>query len=307
MTDEAHADVFAAQRPLLLGVAYRILGRVADAEDVVQEAWIRWSNVDPITVNNPRSFLVRVATRLSLDRLRRIKAQHEEYVGPWLPEPLVTQPDPTERLERSEAISLAMLVVLESLSPLERTVFVLREVFGYSHAEIAEILDRTEPAIRQLATRARNHVQARRPRFNSDPGIRREVTERFLEATRSGDLAGFLEVLAPGVTLVADSGGLVPSPRAPLYGADAVASFLVMVSQPGATAVYLGLPGPDVRVDMRMDLVELNGEPGIVVLAQGRPIAAIVLEVADERVQAINIVGNPRKLRGLANVRPQAS
>src|SRR5919198_3858642 len=192
-THDSYAAVFDAQRPLLLGVAYRVLGRVADAEDVVQETWLRWSKVDPTTVNDPRAFLVRVATRLALDRLRRIKAQHEEYTGPWLPEPIMTQPDPVERVERTEAISLALLVVLESLSPLERAVFVLHEAFGYSHAEIADILGRNEAAIRQLAIRARNHVQARRPRFDSDPSTRREVTERFLQATSRGDLAGLLE------------------------------------------------------------------------------------------------------------------
>jgi RNA polymerase sigma-70 factor (ECF subfamily) len=238
-THDARADAFDTQRPLLLGVAYRVLGRVADAEDVVQEAWLRWSRVDPTTVKDARAFLVRVVTRLALDRLRRIKAQHEEYVGPWLPEPIMTQPDPVERVERTEAISLALLVVLESLSPLERAVFVLHEVFGYSHAEIAEILGRNEAAVRQLATRARNHVHARRPRFDTDPSTRREVTDRFLQATSRGDLSGLLEVLAPGVTLVADGGGLVRAPRMPLEGADAVARFFVGVSRPEVIAAWL--------------------------------------------------------------------
>jgi RNA polymerase sigma-70 factor, ECF subfamily len=301
MAESAHADRFAAQRPLLLGVAYRVLGRVADAEDVVQEAWIRWSAVDPATVKDPRAFLVRVATRLALDRLRRIKARHEEYVGPWLPEPLLTQPDPTERVERTEAISLALLVVLESLSPLERAVFVLREAFGYSHAEIADILGRHEAAVRQLATRARTHVQARRPRFDSDPGTRRRVTERFLQATSRGDLAGLLEVLAPGVTLVADSGGLVRAPRVPLHGADSVGRFLLAIRRPEATASFLRLPGPDQLPDLRVVPVELNGEPGIVVMAAGRPIGALGLQVGDERVQAIHLIANPEKLRGVAD------
>ena len=301
-THDSHAAVFDAQRPLLLGVAYRVLGRVADAEDVVQESWLRWSRVDQTIVNDPRAFLVRVATRLALDRLRRIKAQHEEYIGPWLPEPIMTQPDPVERVERTEAISLALLVVLESLSPLERAVFVLREAFGYSHAEIADILGRNEAAIRQLAIRARNHVQARRPRFDSDPSTRREVTERFLQATSRGDLAGLLEVLAPGVTLVADGGGLVRAPRMPLQGADAVARFFVGVSRPEVIASWLQLPGPDQLPDLRLVQVALNGEPGIVVLAEGKPITAIVLEVGDKRVQAIQLIANPEKLNGVADV-----
>ena len=302
MTENSHADLFAPQRPLLLGVAYRVLGRVADAEDVVQEAWLRWSTVDLTTVNDPRGFLVRIATRLALDRLRRIKAQHEEYIGPWLPEPLMTQPDPVERVERTEAISLALLVVLESLSPLERAVFVLREVFGYSHAEIADILGRTETAIRQLAARARNHVQARRPRFDSDASTRQRVTESFLQATSRGDLAALLEVLAPGVTLVADSGGLVRAPRMPLLGADSVARFLLATRFPEVIASWLQSPRPDQLTDLGMVQVELNGEPGVVVMVKGKPISVVVLQVGDERIQAIRIINNPNKLQGVTDI-----
>jgi RNA polymerase sigma-70 factor (ECF subfamily) len=181
-------------------------------------------------------------------------------------------------------------------------VFVLHEAFGYSHAEIADILGRNEAAIRQLAIRARNHVQARRPRFDSDPSTRREVTERFLQATSRGDLAGLLEVLAPGVTLVADGGGLVRAPRMPLQGADAVARFFVGVSRPEVIASWLQLPGPDQLPDLRLVQVALNGEPGIVVLAEGKPITAIVLEVGDKRVQAIQLIANPEKLNGVADV-----
>ena len=299
MTEDVHAAVFAEHRPLLLGVAYRVLGRVADAEDVVQEAWLRWSTVDTSTIIDPKAFLVRVTTRLAIDRLRRIKARREEYIGSWLPEPLVTRTDPAERVERTEAISLALLVVLESLSPLERAVFVLREAFGYTHAEIADILDRNEAAIRQLAIRARNHVQERRPRFASDQATRQRVTERFVEAATRGDLPALLEVLAPGVTLVADGGGLVRAPRVPIHGADAVAGFLVSVSRAETLASFLHLPSADQLPEVRIVQLELNGEPGVAVFTGERPITAIVLEVGDERVQNVQLVANPEKLHGV--------
>src|SRR5690349_2946958 len=199
-------DPFAADRPLLIGVAYRLLGSVGDAEDVVQEAWLRWARVDADTVADPTAFLVRTVSRLAVDRLRRIAARRESYVGPWLPEPVRTDltggaagdgADPADEAERAASVSLAMLVVLETLSPLERTVFVLHEAFAYSYGEIAEILDRSPAAVRQLAHRAREHVAARRPRFAADPAVRRAATERFLHATLEGDLDALLELLAP--------------------------------------------------------------------------------------------------------------
>ncbi|MFE2566296.1 sigma-70 family RNA polymerase sigma factor, partial [Streptomyces mirabilis] len=177
MTIDTATEVFEEHRPVLMGVAYRMLGRVADAEDVVQEAWLRWSGADRTEVREPRAYLVRIATRLAVDRLRQVRSRNEAYVGPWLPEPYVTDfgdtaPDTAERAVLADSVSLAVLVVLESLSPLERAVFVLREAFGYPYADIAAVLDRGEPAVRQLAGRARKHVEERRPRYEVDPAER---------------------------------------------------------------------------------------------------------------------------------------
>lgn len=187
MTIDTATEVFEEHRPVLMGVAYRMLGRVADAEDVVQEAWLRWSGADRTEVREPRAYLVRIATRLAVDRLRQVRSRNEAYVGPWLPEPYVTDfgdtaPDTAERAVLADSVSLAVLVVLESLSPLERAVFVLREAFGYPYADIAAVLDRGEPAVRQLAGRARKHVEERRPRYEVDQAERRDLTERFLAA-----------------------------------------------------------------------------------------------------------------------------
>src|SRR5918912_3535478 len=231
--------VFDQHRDLLMAVAYRILGQVADAEDVVQEAWIRWANADTSEVSDPRAFLVRVATRLSIDRLRRVKVRRESYVGPWLPEPLLTGGDVAEDVALAESISMAMLVVLETLSALERAVFLLREAFAMPYAEIGEVLGRSESAVRQLSRRAREHVREGRPRFDADQEERRRVTERFLEAAAGGDTDALMDVLAPGVTLVADSGGRARAPRRPLRGAEKVARFLAAVSAPETLTQFL--------------------------------------------------------------------
>src|SRR5215212_10100290 len=217
------ARVFDEHRALLISVAYRILGSVTDAEDTVQEAWLRWSGVNTSDMKDPRAFLVRVTTRLAIDRLRRARTLRESYVGPWLPEPILTRQDPSEEVEMAESVSMAMLVVLETLSPLERAVFVLREAFGMPHAEIAEVLGRSEEAVRQLARRAREHVRERRTRFDADRDEQRRVTERFLEATSTGDFGALMAVLSPGVELVADGGGKALAPRRPLHGSEEVA------------------------------------------------------------------------------------
>jgi len=278
--------VFNEHRELLIGVAYRVLGRVSNAEDVVQDAWLRWVNARPSEVADPRAFLVRVTTRLAIDQLRRVKTRHESYVGPWLPEPLLTEHDVTENAELAESVSMAMLIVLETLSALERAVFVLRVAFGMPYAEIAEILDRSEPAVRQLARRARKHVRERRPRFDTDQATRRQVTERFLAATVSGDLDDLLAVLAPGVTLVGDGGGRTRAPLHPIYGADKVARFLVaLASEP--------LPDAHLRV------AQVNGGPGIVATLEGRPVATVMLDVAEDVIQTIHLVANPHKLIGI--------
>ncbi|MEU3099396.1 RNA polymerase sigma-70 factor [Streptomyces sp. NPDC006967] len=291
MTADSATDVFEEHRPLLLGVAYRMLGRVADAEDVVQDAWLRWSGDDRSAVREPRGYLVRVTTRLAIDRLRQIKARRETYVGPWLPEPYATHfgdtvPDTAERAVLADSVSLAVLVVMESLSPLERAVFVLREAFAYPYADIAAMLDRGEPAVRRLAGRARGHIEERRPRYEVDPVRRRDLTERFLAAAAGGDLAGLVELLAPDVRLVGDSGGKSRAPLRVLEGADHVGRFLLGVAVKGVG-------------DMTVRFLELNGGPAVLVLSGGRPDSVFQLDVADGRVQAVYIVRNPDKLRSL--------
>ncbi|CAL9324770.1 RNA polymerase sigma-70 factor [Streptomyces sp. SudanB52_2052] len=291
MTTETATDVFETHRPVLLGVAYRMLGRVADAEDVVQEAWLRWSGAARDDVREPRGYLVRITTRLAIDRLRQIKARGETYVGPWLPEPYVTDfgdtvPDTAERAVLADSVSLAVLVVLESLSPLERAVFVLREAFGFPYGDIAAMLDRGEPAVRQLAGRARKHVEERRPRYEVDPAQRRDLTERFLAAAADGDLEGLMALLAPDVRLVGDSGGKARAPLRILQTADKVGRFLV-------GAARKGLP------DLSVRFLELNGGPGVLVLSGDKPDAVFQLDVADGRVQAVYVIRNPDKLRSL--------
>ncbi|MBB4899925.1 RNA polymerase sigma-70 factor [Streptomyces griseomycini] len=292
MTTDTATDVFEEHRPVLLGVAYRMLGRVADAEDVVQDAWLRWAGGDRSEVREPRGYLVRITTRLAIDRLRQIKARGETYVGPWLPEPYLTDfgdtaPDTAERAVLADSVSLAVLVVLESLSPLERAVFVLREAFGYPYADIAAMLDRGEPAVRQLAGRARKHVEERRPRYEVDPARRRDLTERFLAAAAGGDLEALMELLAPDVRLVGDSGGKSRAPLRVLRSADKVGRFLLGAARKGAP-------------DLSFRFLELNGGPAVLVLSGGKPDSVLQLDVADGRVQAVYVIRNPDKLRPLA-------
>ena len=241
MTDPLEA--FDRHRRLLFTVAYQMLGSVADAEDVVQDAWLRWSAADRGEVVDARAYLVRITTRLALDRMDSARARRESYVGPWLPEPLLTGSSPVatapqaaqpeDAAELGEQVSLALLVVLETLSPAERAVFVLREVFGMSVAEVAAALNRSEAAVRQMAHRAREHVHARQPRFDTDPREQRQVTERFLAAAVSGDVESLLAAMAPGVVLIADGGGRLTAARRPIVGADKVARFLAAVGPQG--------------------------------------------------------------------------
>ncbi|MFD7807634.1 RNA polymerase sigma-70 factor [Streptomyces cellulosae] len=291
MTADTATPLFEEHRPVLMGIAYRMLGRAADAEDVVQDAWLRWSAADRTDVREPRGFLVRITTRLALDRLRRIKARGETYVGPWLPEPYVTDfgdtvPDTAERAVLADSVSLAVLVVMETLSPLERAVFVLREAFGYPYADIAAMLDRGEAAVRRLAARARRHVDERRPRYDVDPARRRDLTERLLDAAAGGDLAGLMELLAPDVRLVGDSGGKARAPLRVLDGADHVGRFFVGVAGKG-------LPDVSVRT------VELNGGPAVLVLSGGKPDTVVQIDADGDRIRTVYVVRNPDKLAGL--------
>jgi RNA polymerase sigma-70 factor (TIGR02957 family) len=301
--DEPDATrVFSEHRDLLSAVAYRVLGSVTDAEDVVQEAWLRWTNARISEVADPRAFLVRVTTRLAIDRLRRVKARRESYVGPWLPEPLLTGGDVAEDVALAESVSMAMLVVLETLSPLERAVFVLREAFGMPYSEIADVLGRKEETVRQLARRARDHVRERRSRFDTDQTTQRRVTERFLEATTSGELDALMEILAPGVTLVADGGGRALAPRRPLHGSEEVARFLLAIATESQMDRFLRSIGTEPPRDVRIRLAQVNAGPGILVTSEGKPITALVLDVADGVVHTIHLVANPEKLGGVCAI-----
>lgn len=295
MTDALPA--FDAHRRLLFAVAYQMLGSVTDAEDVVQDSWLRWSAAPRDEVGDPRAYLVRTASRLALDRLSSARSRRESYVGPWLPEPLLTgaepvgtsapEPDPGEAVELSEQVSLALLVVLETLSPAERAVFVLREVFGMSFAEVAETLGRSSAAVRQTAHRAREHVEARRPRFDTDRRAQQEVTQRFLAAAAGGDLDALLAVLAPDAVLVADGGGQVKAALRPISGADKVARFLLGIARQGTD-------------DLVIRVADVNGAPAVVVWQGTEPFLSASLVVVDGRVQQVLLVRNPDKLRGLA-------
>ena len=291
MTDE---EVFEANRELLFAVAYRMLGTVADAEDTVQDAWLRWSAAPRSDVAEPRAYLARTVTNIALNRLRSARARREAYVGSWLPEPVLTTagPDTADRVELAESVSLAMMVVLESLTPEERAVFVLHEVFGFSHGEIATAIGRSDASVRQLMHRAREHVQARRPRFDVDAGQRRVVTERFLAAAAGGDIDQLMMVLAPDVTLISDGGGKAKAPLHPIVGAAKVARFLAAIS----ARPYMGIE----ISDMTFELAEINGGPGTLITVGGKPITAVTTVAAGGRITEIELVANPDKLRGIA-------
>ncbi|MYT99139.1 MULTISPECIES: RNA polymerase sigma-70 factor [unclassified Streptomyces] len=295
MSADPATDVFEEHRPVLTGVAYRMLGRIADAEDVVQEAWLRWSSADREEVREPRAYLVRITTRLAIDRLRRLRARREVYVGPWLPEPLATEephgvppaPDAAERAALADTVSFAVLVVLESLSPLERAVFVLREAFGFPYDEIAAALGRTEPAVRQVAGRARRHVEERRPRYDVDPAERRDLTERFLAAASGGSVERLMALLAPDVRLISDAGGRAKAALRIIGTADKVGRFLAAVAR-------------EVGPDWDMRVAEFNGGPAVACFVGGKPDTFVQLDVRDGLIQCIYIVRNPDKLSGLS-------
>jgi RNA polymerase sigma-70 factor (ECF subfamily) len=280
-----HAELFAAHRALLFTIAYEVLGSTADADDVVQESWLRWADVDLDGVRDPRAYLVQVVTRQALNRLRTVRRRREEYVGPWLPGPLVTAPEVVDDTELAEAVSVAMLVVLEALSPLERAVFVLREVFGLPYDEIAAATGRSVEAARQLGARARRHVDARRPRFDADADVA-ALTRRFLQATATGDLRGLMDLMAPDVVLVTGGGGKVLASLRPIQGPDRVARFFLGVA-----------PDP---ADVRVQPVTVNGQPGVALWVRGALDTVATARVVDGKIVAIYVVRNPDKLARLA-------
>ncbi|MEJ2889358.1 RNA polymerase sigma factor SigJ [Actinomycetospora sp. OC33-EN06] len=279
----AATEVFTGERPRLFGLAYRMLGSAHDAEDVVQDAWLRWAGHGE-TVDNPAAWLTTVVTRLCLNRLDSARARRETYVGPWLPEPILTT-DPSVALEERESVSLALLTTLERLTPPERAVYVLREAFGHSHAEVAAVLDVTEAGSRQLHTRARKHLAAV-PTVTATPADVGPLLRRFVAAARDGDLAGLEELLAADVTVWSDGGGKVKAARRPIHGREAVARFLV------------GILGPD-RWHGTGAAAEVNGAPAVLAFLDGRLNGVLAVE-GDEEVRTVRILRNPEKLTFLA-------
>lgn len=280
--ETAATDAFAEHRGLLFTVAYEMLGSNADADDVLQDSWMRWADVDHAAVRDPRAYLVRIVTRQALNRLRTLQRQRESYVGTWLPEPLVTGPDVLEDVELADSVSFAMLVVLETLTPLERAVFVLRDVFGFGYDEIAAAVDRKPQAVRQLASRARNHVQERRPRV-SPPQETAELMTRFFEAAVGGELQPLMDLLAPNVVLLSDGGGLKKANPRPIHGPDKVARFLWSVTpRHAAIGVEWGV---------------VNGAPAMFLSLEGELDSVVTVVVDDGRIGKIYFVRNPEKLR----------
>jgi RNA polymerase sigma-70 factor (ECF subfamily) len=276
-------QAFVTHRNLLFTVAYEMLGSAADAEDVLQEAWLRWAGVDPATVREVRAYLVRVVTRQALDRLRVLSRRRESYVGPWLPEPLLTAPDVAEDVELAESVSMAMLLVLETLGPTERAVFVLREVFGLEYGEIAEAVDKTPAAVRQIAHRARAHVAARRPRGVVSPAETQAVLEAFQQALDTGDLQGLLDILAPDVVVLSDGGGVKRALLHPVVGAEEVARLLA----DGWRMTHLKRSVEPVRV---------NGGAGLLVRLDGELDGVLAVRIEAGRVAGLYHVRNPEKL-----------
>ncbi|MFG3258488.1 RNA polymerase sigma-70 factor [Streptomyces sp. NPDC048172] len=280
-------QVFVAHRNLLFTVAYEMLGSAADAEDVLQETWLRWSGVDLGTVREPRAYLVRIATRQALDRMRVLGRRKESYVGPWLPEPLLTAPDVAEDVELAESVSMAMLLVLETLAPVERAVFVLREVFALGYDEIADAVGKSPTAVRQLAYRARAHVAARRPRGDVSPAQTRAALQAFQRAVETGELQQLLDVLAPDVVALSDGGGVRHALLRPVVGADRVARLLAG-----------GWWKRD--ADRTVEPVHINGGPGLLVRVDGEIDGVVAVRVENGRVTGAYHVRNPEKLSRVA-------
>jgi RNA polymerase sigma-70 factor (TIGR02957 family) len=280
---DAATGAFAAHRNLLFTVAYEMLGSAADAEDVLQETWLRWAGVDLHTVRDQRAYLVRITTRQALSRLRTLRRRKESYVGPWLPEPLLTAPDVAEDVELADSVSMAMLLVLETLTPTERAVFVLREVFDLEYDEIAEAVDKSPAAVRQIAHRARAHVAARRPRGVVSPAETRAALAAFQRAAETGDLQGLLDILAPDVVFLGDGGGVVQAVQAPVVGAGRVARLLALgLGRIAATA--------------SLQPVQVNGYPALILRLNGDVDAVIAVRIDDGLITGLYAVRNPEKL-----------
>ncbi|MFF8713509.1 RNA polymerase sigma-70 factor [Streptomyces sp. NPDC015184] len=282
-TTDPATEAFVAHRNLLFTVAYEMLGSAADAEDVLQETWLRWVEVDLDQVRDQRAYLVRITTRQALNRLRTLSRRKEAYVGPWLPEPVLTAPDVAEDVELAESVSMALMLVLETLSPTERAVFVLREVFDVDYDEIAAAVDKTPAAVRQIAHRARRHVDARRPRAAVSASVSRAAVDSFRRALETGDLQGLLDVLAPDVVLLGDGGGVKQASRRPIIGADKVARYLV-----GGTR--------KVTETITIDPTLANGSPAFLLRLDGEIDGVVAFRIEGAHITGLYYVRNPEKL-----------
>lgn len=293
-TADPATEAFVAHRNLLFTVAYEMLGSAADAEDVLQETWLRWVKADLAEVRDHRAYLVRITTRQSLNRLRAMKRRKEAYVGAWLPEPLLTAPDVAQDVELAESVSMALMLVLETLSPTERAVFVLREVFDVGYEEIAAAVDKSPAAVRQIAHRARRHVDARRPREVVSASETRAALESFQRALETGNIQGLLDVLAPEVVLVSDGGGIKQAAPRPVTGADKVARFM---------AGGLGKVGAFGQGDSPVTVVPtvVNGSPALLVHMHGEIDGVMAVRVQDARITGLYYVRNPEKLSRVAS------
>lgn len=286
-------DTFTEVRPLLFSIAYRMLGSVMEAEDIVQEAFLRWQRADLAEVESPKAYLSTIVTRLAIDHLRSAQTQREVYTGPWLPEPLIGEsPDPpAEAALLSESLSMAFLVLLESLTPDERAVFLLREVFDYDYAEIARIMDKTEAACRQILSRARQRVSENRPRFDVSPNAHDQVVAQFVQATLTGDLAGLMSVIAPDAVLISDGGGKAAAARRSVHGPDHIARLILGLFRQAP-------PGIEAR------LARVNAQPGFIYYRDGIPFYVMSLHIAEGRIQSIHNILNPDKLSRIPPLAP---
>jgi len=284
-------ESFETYRPMLFSIAYRMLGSAMEAEDIVQDAYLRYQAVPTEQIESPKAYLSTIVTRLCLNQLESARAQRETYVGPWLPEPVLTDGtallSPQGQVSAQESISMAFLVLLESLTPLERAVFLLREVFDYEYGEIAEILGKEEAACRQLFSRAKKHVAEHRPRFKASPEAHRQMIARFIEAASAGEMDGLMSLLAEDVTLWTDGGGKAARGAAtrPLHGRETVATFLL------ATRRWVDAEA------ITLEIAEVNGEAGVIMREYGKPRVVMTFEVGGGKIRAMRFVGNPDKLK----------
>jgi RNA polymerase sigma-70 factor (ECF subfamily) len=292
-TADTRAAVFTDARPLLFAIAYRMLGSVADAEDLVQDAYLRWQHAPEEEIRAPRAYLTTIVTRLAINQLQSARHQRESYVGPWLPEPLVTEdaPDPAEPIELAESLSMAFMLMLERLSPIERAVLLLHDVFDFEYGEIARIVDKSEANCRQLLSRAKKHLGKAEARFDADPAQAERLMQRFMTAADAGDVDGMVAILADDITLWTDGGGIARGAvLTPVHGAENVARHLAGV-------------GPRYAAMRRtIRSAQINGQPGFLVYVGGRARAAVIFEVRDTRIQAIYAISNPNKLRTLRDL-----